>query len=219
MNPHHVARLVEDDLAQRERPGHHDHGGERETIRQLVADHLRRRAQRAEQRVLAVGRPARQHDAVHAHRGDGEDHQYRDVDVGHLQRNRLVQQTEEGRFGAERNDGKRGKRRAGRNHRCDDEEQRVGRLRPELLLEHQLDDVRERLQQALEADPVRPFAVLDIRADLALHPHHEGCRQHQHVEDDEDQPEVSRDLWIERHDSERATASAQRTKATEPENS
>ena len=59
-----------------------------------------------------------------------------------------------------------------------------------VLLEHQLDDVGERLQQPREADAVRAAAVLDVGAHLALHPHHEGGRQHQHVEDDEDQRQV-----------------------------
>jgi hypothetical protein len=70
------------------------------------------------------------------------------------------------------------------------EQQRVGRLRPQLLLEDQLDDVGERLEDAFEADAVRAVAVLDVGADLALEPHHERRRQHEHVEDDEDEAEV-----------------------------
>ena len=80
-----------------------------------------------------------------------------------------------------------------RDDRRDREEERVGGLRPQLLLEQQLDDVGERLQRALGADAVRADAVLDVGADLALQPHHERGRQHEQVEDDEDQPEVRDD--------------------------
>ena len=116
-----------------------------------------------------------------------------DVDVGHLQRNRLLEQAEQRRLGAERDDRERGERGDGGDDRRDREEERVGRLRPQLLLEHQLDDVGERLQRPFEADAVRAAAILDVGAHLPLHPDHEGGRQHQHVEDDEDQPEVRDD--------------------------
>ena len=46
--------------------------------RDLVRDHLRARAQSAEQRVLVVRRPAGEHDAVHAERRDREDEQEAD---------------------------------------------------------------------------------------------------------------------------------------------
>ena len=64
-------------------------------------------------------------------------------------RQRLVEQPEERRLGAERHDRERGKRRRRRDDRREREEQRVGRGRPQLLLEHQLDDVGERLEQPL----------------------------------------------------------------------
>ena len=107
-----VARLLSHDLAQRQRTGQHDDRRERQAVRQLVADHLRRRAQAAEQRVLAVRAPAGEHDAVDAHRRDREDHEQPDVDVGRRQLDRLVEQTEERRLGAERHDRERGERRA-----------------------------------------------------------------------------------------------------------
>ena len=57
-------------------------GIERHAHRDLVGDHLRARAQAAEQRVLVVRRPAGEHDAVDAERGDREDEQEADRQVG-----------------------------------------------------------------------------------------------------------------------------------------
>jgi hypothetical protein len=111
----------------------------------------------------------------------------------------LIQQTEQRRFRSERDDRERGKRGARRDHRREEEQQRVGGLRTQLLLEKQLDDIGKRLQRPLEPDAVRPHAVLNVGAHLALQPHHEGGREHEHVEDDEYQPEVGDDLGINSH--------------------
>ena len=64
-------------------------------------------------------------------------------------------------------------------------EQRVGRRRPELLLEQQLDDVGQRLEQALRADQVRAEPLLQDRRDLPLDVDHDGRRAQQHHEDEE----------------------------------
>ena len=56
----------------------------RERHRQLVADHLRRAAQSAQQRVLVVRSPAGERDAVNAHRGERQDEQHADVQIGQL---------------------------------------------------------------------------------------------------------------------------------------
>ena len=69
------------------------------------------------------------------------------------QRNRPVEQAEERRLGAERHDRERGKRGRRRHERREREQDRVGRLRLQLLLEEQLDDVGERLQQRLRTRP------------------------------------------------------------------
>ena len=69
---------------------------------------------------------------------------------------------------------------------------RVGRLRPQLLLEHQLDDVGERLQQALRPDAVRAEALLQERRDLPLDVHHHRRRGEQHGEDEERQDDAGR---------------------------
>ena len=64
------------------------------------------------------------------------------------------------------------------------EEERVGGLRPQLLLEHQLDDVGERLQQPLPADADRAEPLLQRRRQPPLDPDHGGRREQQRVEDD-----------------------------------
>ena len=63
-----VARLPVHDVHQAERPGHEHDAHHREAHGQLVGDHLGTGPQRAEQRVVAVGRPAGQDDPV---QGDG----------------------------------------------------------------------------------------------------------------------------------------------------
>ena len=79
-----VGGLLLDDDAQVERAGAQDDADEREAEGKLVADELRGGAQRAEQRVLVVRRPAGEGDAVDADGGDAEDDEQADVDVGDL---------------------------------------------------------------------------------------------------------------------------------------
>ena len=74
------------DVAQAEAAGEDQHADQRKPKRDLVADHLRDGAQRAQQGILAVRRPSRQRHAVHADRSNAEDDQQADVDVGDLQR-------------------------------------------------------------------------------------------------------------------------------------
>ena len=59
----------------------HQHADQREAHRDLVGHDLRRRAQRAEERVLRVRRPAGDDDAVDAHRRHREDVEQPGVDV------------------------------------------------------------------------------------------------------------------------------------------
>ena len=78
--------LVFDDLAQAQRAREHQDSDHRETQGQLVADHLGRRAEPAEQRVLAVRRPSRQRDAVNAERGHRKNEQQTYVQIGDLKK-------------------------------------------------------------------------------------------------------------------------------------
>ena len=73
-------------LPEAERVEHQQRRGDRHRHGQLVADHLRRAAQAAEQRILIVRRPAGQRDAVHAHAGEAQDEQHADVEIGELHR-------------------------------------------------------------------------------------------------------------------------------------
>ena len=67
------------------RAGAKDDADQRKPERELVADHLGAGAQRAEQRILVVRGPAGERDAVDADRGDAEDDQQADIEVGDLE--------------------------------------------------------------------------------------------------------------------------------------
>ncbi len=74
--------LRQDDVGQVQRADAEQHGDDDEADRDFVGHHLRRRAQRAEERVFRVRRPAAHDDAVDVERGDGEDVEDADIDVG-----------------------------------------------------------------------------------------------------------------------------------------
>ena len=80
-----MRRLAVHDVAQAQRAGAEHDADQREAESQLVADHLRAGAQRAQQGILVVRRPAGERNAVDADRGDTEDHQQADVEVGDLE--------------------------------------------------------------------------------------------------------------------------------------
>ena len=82
---HAVRGLRGYDVAEAEGAGAEDDADERETERELVGDHLRGGAERAEQGVLVVGAPAGEGDAVDADGGDAEDDEEADVDVGDVE--------------------------------------------------------------------------------------------------------------------------------------
>jgi hypothetical protein len=78
--PHRLLRA--DDLGQVQRAHAEQHGDDHEAHRDFVGDHLRRRAQRAEEGVFRVRRPARDDDAIDAERADREQVEDADIDVG-----------------------------------------------------------------------------------------------------------------------------------------
>ena len=57
-----------DDAGEIERTRHQDHAHERKAHEDFVAEHLRGSAQSSQQRILVIGGPACQHDAVHSQR-------------------------------------------------------------------------------------------------------------------------------------------------------
>src|ERR1043166_571452 len=169
------ARLALDDADERQRPRAEDHRDRGEPHGELVRDHLGRRSQGTEQRVLVVRRPAAERDGVDADARHGEEQQQPDVDVG----------AHEPRRGTHRD---HGERHDGRGHREDgrDVEDDLVRLRrDELLLEEELDDVGDGLQEPERPDAVGAGARLDVPADLALGVDQVGHHPEQRIEDDE----------------------------------
>ena len=70
------------DFSEIEGAGAQDDANEGEAEGELVADHLRGRAEGAEERVFVVRRPAGECDAVDADGGHSEKHEEADIDVG-----------------------------------------------------------------------------------------------------------------------------------------
>jgi hypothetical protein len=160
-----VLRL--DDRREIERADAEQHGDDHEADRDLVGDHLRRRAQRAEERVLRVRSPTAHDDAVHAERGDREDVEDADIDVG----DRPAFRDRDHRPGRQREH-------AG-DQRRQQEHALVGARRDDRLLEDELQQVGEALQQAEGADHVRAAAQLHRRPDLAVGEQDEGDEDQQ----------------------------------------
>ena len=71
-----------DDVDERHRAGQHQGANDRQTLRNLVGDHLRRRSQPSHERELRVRRPAADDDAVHTERRHGDDEEGADVEIG-----------------------------------------------------------------------------------------------------------------------------------------
>ena len=98
-----VAGLLRvDDVVHAEGAGDHDAGEQAEPERDFVADQLRGAAQRAEQRVVAVGGPAAEDDAEDAERRNGGDQQQADIHVGDENAARERQHGEADERGGER---------------------------------------------------------------------------------------------------------------------
>ena len=74
--------LRQHDVGEVERADAEQHGDDDEADRDFVGHHLRGRAQRAEERIFRVRRPAAHDDAIDLERGDGEDVEDADIDVG-----------------------------------------------------------------------------------------------------------------------------------------
>ena len=152
--PRRILRL--DDGREIERADQEQHGDDDEADRDLVGDHLRRRAQRGQERIFRIRRPAGHDDAVDAERGDGEDVEHADVDVG------------DDPAGVDGNDRPGGERQRAGDQRRQEKHALVGAGGDDRLLEHELDEIGERLEQSPRADHVRPAPDLDGGPDLAV---------------------------------------------------
>ena len=129
-------------MSRRERDcGAEDHSYQRQPEREFVADHLRGGAERAEERVLAVGAPARESDAVDADAGDAEDDQQTDVEVRDLEEVDAVHHGE----GAEGNDGDGDERAAEGDDGREDEQRALDGERHHVFLEEELEAVDQGL--------------------------------------------------------------------------
>src|SRR5580693_6549944 len=169
-----------DDSGGRQRARVEEHGHEGQAHGDLVADHLRGGAERAEQRVGRSGGPAGQHDPVHADRAHGQYEQHRHGQVGELQRGEVM---EDRHFRPPRDDREGDKGDRPRQHGRRHEQQLVCARRDDVFLQRQLERVRDRLQQAEGPGPVGARPVLHPADHAAFEPDHEDGRQQQEEED------------------------------------
>ena len=126
-----VLRL--DDVAEIERAGAEQHGDDDEADRDLVGDHLRRRAERGEEGVFRVRRPAGHDHAVDLKARDGEDVEDADIEIGHLPAL------------GDRDDRPGRERQPGGDQRRQEKNALVGAGRDDRLLEHEFEQIGEGL--------------------------------------------------------------------------
>ncbi len=177
-----ASRLRGDDVLRRKAAGDEDDRNERKAERDLVRDELRRGTDPAEQWVLRARGPAGEDDPVHAQRPHREEVQETDVEVAEDEVHSAVTDRD---VVADRDDRERQER---GDHRGDGS-QRVGPairvLRPEVLLEKQLDAVRQRLRKPERTVAVRPETRLHEGEDPALEPDHQHRDHEQNQKDDD----------------------------------
>ena len=173
----------------------------REAHDQLVGDHLRAGAQRAQHRELVVRGPAGQHRADDRHAAEGEDDEEPGVEPRDLQRVRPVpepvgerrEQLGWDHRAAERDDREDEQHRREHDPRRDGIRVPVVGLRPPILLHEHLEPVGQAVEQAppdelhlRERDPhVRAVGADAVRHHgrlLALDPRENGAERHQHAE-------------------------------------
>ena len=161
-----------DDVGHVERADAQQHGDDHEADRDLVGHHLRGRPERAEEGILRVGGPAAHDHAVDAERGDGEQVENADIEVGDHPAAPAVLVHRDHRPCRQR------------QHRGNDRRQQehalVGAGRDQRLLEHELEQVGERLQQAERPHHVGAAAHLHRRPHLAIHQQQKGDADEQH---------------------------------------
>src|SRR5204863_7615780 len=129
---------------------------------------------RAEEGILGVARPAGHDDAVDAERGDGEEIEDADIDVG--EHHALV----------EGNHRPGDKAQYEGQHRRHDEDHAVGAARDDGLLVQQLHAVGDRLEESERADDVGPAAQLHGGQHLALGQGQVGYGEQQRDDDGDD---------------------------------
>ena len=154
------------------RSGEHDDRHQRQTERKFIAYHLGAASHGADQRILVVGSPACKQDTEHTHRRNGEHKEDADVPVDDLQA------VAPGEAGQHRH------RRGDHQIRSELEEETVGSLKADKLLDEDLEHVGKHLQQTPAAHAHRAEAALEPGAELALVKNIEEC---EHCIDTENQ--------------------------------
>src|SRR5436309_11884531 len=175
--------LLRHDPREAQRSGHEDHAHERDPLRQLVGDHLRRGSEPSQERVLAVRGPAAEDDSVDAHRGRSQHPENRDVHVGDMQRHVAAEHRD---LVPERHDAQRHKRGDDGKRGREEEDDRVRLGGDEVLLEEELDTVRDGLQESEGADPLGSDPVLHVADHFPLHPHDERNPEQYESQNDQD---------------------------------
>ena len=151
--------LIAGDFAEIQRPGDDDRDQDANRPRHLVADHLGRLADAAEQRPLTAGPVHRQDHAEHFARKHGEHEEHGDAEF-------LADQPV-----AERQRQERDERPGQRHVRGDPEQEVVGVAGDRVFFAEEFDAVGEGLKPAeLAADAGGPEPVLDAAGDFPLQP-------------------------------------------------
>ncbi len=163
-----VQLLRIDHARQVQRAGAEQHRDDDEADRDLVAHHLRGRAQRGEERIFRVRRPAGHDDAVDRQRRDREDVEHADIDVGD---HPAEIHRDHGPGGEREHAGHQGRK---------DKHALVGAGRNDRLLQHELQQVGEGLEQAPWPDHVGTAPDLHRRPDLAVGEQDVGDRDQEH---------------------------------------
>ena len=162
------------DVRQIERAGRDQDAEDDQADRDLVAHHLRRAAQSAQEGIARVAGPAGHDHAVDAERADREQVEDADIDVGEHQ---AVAERDHRPADQGQDEG---------DHRRQQEHDLVGAGRDDGLLDEQLEAVGQRLQQAVGPDRHRPLAQLHGADHLALGIGDIGHGQQQRHDDQQD---------------------------------
>ena len=175
-----AAGLVVDDVAEVHRADQQDDRDDHEADGDLVGYHLRGRAQRAEERILRVRRPAAHDDTVDTQGADREEIEDADIQVrDHPARSLLnTRRNRDGRPGGEG-------QRTGEDRRKDEDEL-VGAGRDDDFFQQEFPEVGKRLEQAERAHHVRAFAHHHAGPDFPVEQQQECNRQQQNEREQAD---------------------------------
>ncbi len=153
---------------------------DRKKQRNFVGHILSHGTDGAEQRILVVGSPTAGQDGEHGEGRKGKDQQHAQI---HVTKDEVR---------AERQNQETHQHRHEHQHRGDHKQGAVGAQRSDEFLAHQLDAVRDGLQQSERADFLGTNTQLDMSGDFAFEPNQEeGVKlgKGQHDDEADDQPD------------------------------